>query len=1521
MDDTEVCTSWNGIDSGEEIVISGIAGRFPDSDNVNQLRENLFNKIDLVRADHGRWEIEHPDLPNRMGTIRNMEKFDADFFGLSFHQAHVLSPEARMLLEHSYESIIDAGINPKRLRGKDTAVIIGTSFIESQEKFNECGISKLCLDYIEAHGTATKAGDPPEINAIYNVLCKNRENPLFIGSVKSNLGHAEPASGLAQIAKIVIAFETGFVPPNINYTSPRDDIDALKNGAVCVVKEPMALKNGYIGINSFGFGGGRNLLKFQVFANTIRICDDILKPYNINVTDILTNTKIEMCENALYAFVGIVAIQIGLVDFLTSLKITPDYVISHSAGELGCAYADGCLTIEQTILSAYFIGLTCAKGKLIHSSMAIINFGYECLKNICPIDIEIVCRNSENSSVVSGPTESMQEFMKKLQVNNIYVKEIHCNMPYHSSRLASVEPQLLFNLNKIIPRPKKRSPKWISTSIPRAEWHTLESKLSSADYHTRSILNTVLFEQASHLIPCNAITIEIASDGSLQQVIRESLHSEVTNIILTRHIEQNTHTILQGIGKLYNCGLQPQIADLYPPVKFPVSRGTPMISPLIRWDHSEDWYIPSYKTQKSMKSRERYVEILLNDEDYDYMDGHVIDGRNLLPAMGYLAIVWQTIGMIKGQMYTTIPIIFRDVKFIRATYLSRNDAVKLAIAIQKDGKFEITEGDSVVVTGMVYETSNPEQEMISIDSLPEDNNEEEHMTTRDIYKELKLRGYQYSGWFRGLKSASLSGSKGHIIWKNNWVTFMDNMLQMHIIGCDTRDLYVPTSIQKLVINPKLHALKLRNEANILEATTDKQLQIRVYKKLDTIRAGGIEIRGLKASQISRRKLAQDVIIEKHIFVAHCDRAKVSLNEAIRISAQLALEDHQVIKVKVIELVEDIDDVELEYLSSSLLVEAFNDMPLIQANLTLLTSPNRFNSLDVSQNISIVDLNKVSIDDKALIVAGFNLLTKQQTSLEKLMPFLREGSYLLTREKCDVIDYKKYLQQYDLNVILEKRTDKEMVVLLKKKVLIEKRIVVYVNNDNFNWLEDLKSLLSDENKKFDEKNRIIIVGEGDFECGLLGFVNCLRKEPGGELVRSVLIQDKEAPKFSLQNPFYVQQLQKDMTINVLRSNEIWGSYRHLRLPQPEAELVPTAHVCQTVRGDLSTFCWIENDRSVESSHEDLVYVVYSPLNFKDVMLATSRFVLNRGISHGRLFEYIPLGMEYVGFDASGQRVMGLLTGLYVLCSMYPCHHIPVDTVLLTKVLLETMGDIFDNECSSSSENELENITKCAKLAKLIPQKSKKYYNQAYQAYQTWLKSKNKINTDENVLLAYMAILATKNKPSTLWSTYSKLKTMLKLNDGIDITSFTALTQFLKSKNKGYKPKKSSVFTNEQVKKFLMEAPNNEFLAAKVIMIFGVYGALRCQEITNIETTDIKEHGQMFLVSIHETKTKVMGKNLIAKIPQRVAEYLELPNPKTYTGHAFRRTSATLLVDAGADMLTLKRHGVWKSNSTLSKNIWM
>lgn len=60
-------------------------------------------------------------------------------------------------------------------------------------------------------------------------------------------------------------------------------------------------------------------------------------------------------------------------------------------------------------------------------------------------------------------------------------------------------------------------------------------------------------------------------------------------------------------------------------------------------------------------------------------------------------------------------------------------------------------------------------------------------------------------------------------------------------------------------------------------------------------------------------------------------------------------------------------------------------------------------------------------------------------------------------------------------------------------------------------------------------------------------------------------------------------------------------------------------------------------------------------------------------------------------------------------------------------------------------------------------------------------------------------------------------------------------------------------------------------------------------------------------------QVVGINKISKFPNEIAQFLTLPNPQDYTGHCFRRTSATLLVDAGGDLLLLKKHGGWKSSS--------
>lgn len=102
-------------------------------------------------------------------------------------------------------------------------------------------------------------------------------------------------------------------------------------------------------------------------------------------------------------------------------------------------------------------------------------------------------------------------------------------------------------------------------------------------YHTNNIVKPVLFEETLALIPDNAVTIEIAPQNLLQAILRKSLQPTVRNIALNhRDDKNNVVSFLQALGKLYNTGLQLDLAKLYPHVEYPVSRSTPMISPLIR---------------------------------------------------------------------------------------------------------------------------------------------------------------------------------------------------------------------------------------------------------------------------------------------------------------------------------------------------------------------------------------------------------------------------------------------------------------------------------------------------------------------------------------------------------------------------------------------------------------------------------------------------------------------------------------------------------------------------------------------------------------------------------------------------------------------------------------------------------------------------------------------------------------------------------------------------------------------------
>ncbi len=93
--------------------------------------------------------------------------------------------------------------------------------------YKAAGLSFADTAYVECHGTGTQAGDWRELKAISETLGSSRtpDNPIFVGSVKPNIGHLEGAAGVAGLIKAVLMLEREQIPPHINFETPNPDID------------------------------------------------------------------------------------------------------------------------------------------------------------------------------------------------------------------------------------------------------------------------------------------------------------------------------------------------------------------------------------------------------------------------------------------------------------------------------------------------------------------------------------------------------------------------------------------------------------------------------------------------------------------------------------------------------------------------------------------------------------------------------------------------------------------------------------------------------------------------------------------------------------------------------------------------------------------------------------------------------------------------------------------------------------------------------------------------------------------------------------------------------------------------------------------------------------------------------------------------------------------------------------------------------------------------------------------------
>uniref|UniRef100_A0A8D9DYQ6 Fatty acid synthase n=1 Tax=Cacopsylla melanoneura TaxID=428564 RepID=A0A8D9DYQ6_9HEMI len=1270
----------------------------------------------------------------------------------------------------SYGSIVEVGL--KTFGDRDAIFAQNHSPQELKSLLEEVyeNVDKSQIGFVEADGSGVRAIDAMELNVLKEVLVdssKQTGNPLLVGSVKSNVGHTEASSTFVSVSKALVSMDSGLIPPNLSYTEPNPNADALINGDIKVVTQVTPLPAPLVGVTTMGLGSsfghvvlkqhdkvkahvygkyemyrdglprlitvsgrteqglrdilkkiktyvadeefaalfhqvfktsiprhnirgyvltpdlspedetenleqveyyeglkkpiwfifsgmgsqwngmGNDLLRIPMFRASMERLAAVLAPKGVDLFEILTSPDPALFDNILNSFVGIAACQIGLVDILFALGITPDGIVGHSVGELGCAYADGCFTAEQMILAAHARGRASIETDTIDGKMAAIGLGYNQMKDMLADypSIEIACHNAADSCTLSGPTADVEAVVAKLVADGVFARAVNvANIAYHSRYIAPAAPKLLEYLKEVIPDPKARSSKWVSSSILEEAWDSPLAQTSSPEYHTNNLLSSVYFEEASAHIPQNAICIEIAPHGLLQAILKRSLVAkEVINVPLTlRSVPDGVKFLFQSLGKLYLHGLELNLTPLYPEIEFPVSRGTKPLGQFLDWEHGTPYPLKDMNLQTVFKfEREIWVSIM----DHILFSSQLLHGVHVLPAASLMLTAFESLSILRGLEPFSEPVVLQKVRFVRSVQMPTKRAIKIYTMICKgSGTFEMLLGNDSddfettdpFMTGSVnfmsqvmhfvdYKFNNLLADVILFQGNPV-----ESAMGDEVYAYLKHFSLTQDPKCQAIKQVdTYKDNMVHAVIDfvaNDWLLFLDNIIKVlsYIYVETKREIHVPYWIDSVLVDKQLFNYSLKDKHTTL---------VDVYYDLDSkiVQCPGLHIFGIRMKPVDDIALPNTVLDVKHLtFVPYQNPTAVtSPSQYSIVCLQLLLENIPPVDkgFKIALNLLTVDDVNNNAPTGSVkpnaaLVEMIELLKL-QANIE-----HRVIHYNQTKNNGLIDEHgKIASDTQCYTL----VLCQDSASINEALMILgiNPHSYLLVK----MLKFEQLNLDPSLAVVSSVILDGNKYMFIKNNS--ENRgasSVVYAMNLNSVGESNAATLKYDLKPKIEEalqsNSNVLIILDSLPSCNVNQFIKQTFLQDDYlfkffTLFKFFFILDRKAPLFSVTGKFYQEQVTKQLRVNIYKDG-VWGSEKFLHREQYQIETFAYDHGFQYNSSSLL---------------KDKVTNVNNQVDIKYLCISNRHMIVDGNSQEDR--KYLELGpLEFAGTSPSGTKVIGI-----------------------------------------------------------------------------------------------------------------------------------------------------------------------------------------------------------------------------------------------------------------------------------------